>query len=274
MATPPASPLSPDQVARFGRDGFLFPLDAFTPDEVAPIAAEVLDLAANGVPDHPVPWSQKTYLLLPSLDELLRDPRLTGLLAPILGEDVLALSADVFVKQPHSTKRITWHQDVNFWDLAPWDMLTAWVALTPATADNGCMRYSPGGHRGRITHVERPSDDNMLSKGQELAVAVDESTAAVVELSPGQVSFHHALCPHASGPNTTDGPRVGFAIRYAAAHVRQQAGPPITARLARGSDHHGNFALEDGPDAPLSPRARDLHVRALAPHAATAFSTV
>lgn len=274
MATLPISPLSADEVARFERDGFLFPLDAFTPSEVAGVADEVLELADRGIADHRFPWQQKTYLLLPSLDHLLRDQRLTDLVAGILGDDVLALSADVFVKQPHSNKRITWHQDVNFWDLTPWDMLTAWVALTPATLANGGMRYSPGGHRGRIRHVERPSADNMLSKGQELAVEVDESTVAVVELAPGQVSFHHALCPHASGPNTTDGPRIGFAIRYAAAHVRQQAGPPITARLARGVDRHGNFDLEAGPDAALSPQARALHRAALAPHEATAYSTV
>ncbi len=263
-----------DAVGRFDRDGYLFPLDAFRPDEVAPVAAQVMDFAANGVPGLTVPWHQKTYLLLPALDDLLRDPRLTGLVAPILGDDLLALSADVFVKPPRSTKRITWHQDVNFWDLAPWDMLTAWIALTPATAANGCMRYSPGGHRARIRHVERPSDDNMLSKGQELAVAVDEATAAMVELAPGQVSFHHALCPHASGPNHTDEPRIGFAIRYAATHVRQQAGPPITARLARGTDRHGNFRLEEGPEAPLDARARARHHAALAPHEATDYSTV
>lgn len=274
MSMTAASTSPTARVARFDRDGFLFPLDAFTPSEVAPIADEVLDLADRGLPEHPVPWAQKTYLLLPSLDALLRDRRLTDLVAPILGDDVLALSADVFIKHPHSPKRITWHQDVNFWDLAPWDMLTAWVALTPATADNGCMRYSPGGHRGRITHVERPSDDNMLSKGQELAVDVDEASAAIVELDPGQVSFHHALCPHASGPNTTGDPRIGFAIRYAATRVRQQAGPPITARLARGHDEFGNFALEQGPDARLSEAARARHVAALAPHEASGYSTV
>ena len=272
--TTATSLLGRDEAARFDRDGFLFPLDAFTPDEAASWADQVLALDADGLADHPVPWNQKTYLLLTSLDDLVRDPRLTGLVAGILGEDLLALSADVFVKQPRSPRRITWHQDVNFWDLAPWDMLTAWVALTPATPDNGCMRYAPGGHRGRITHVEHPDPDNMLSRGQELAVEVDEATVATVELAPGQVSFHHGLCPHASGPNTTDEPRIGFAIRFAATRVRQQAGPPISARLARGRDLFGHFALEDGPDAPLSMTARANHLAALAPHEATGFSTV
>lgn len=271
----PAAPaLHDDQVARFERDGFLFPLPVFGEQEAASWAGELLDLAANGVPDHPVPWNQKSYLLLPTLDRLLRDRRLTDRVAAILGGDLLALSADVFIKQAHSTRRITWHQDVNFWQLDPFDMLTAWVALTPATPQNGGMSYARGGHRGRIEHVERPDADNILSRGQELAVAVREEDVTDVVLRPGEVSFHHALTPHASGPNLTDGPRVGFAIRYAATAVAQTGGPAISARLARGTDLYGHFRLETGPDRALSPSALAEHRLALAPHEHSGYSTV
>jgi non-haem Fe2+, alpha-ketoglutarate-dependent halogenase len=262
------------QVDAFRRDGCLVGLRAFSEVEAAVWASEVLALAETGIEGHPAPWNQKTHLLLPGLDGIVRDPRLTDLVADVLGDDLLALSADVFVKPPHSNRRITWHQDVNFWDLEPFDMLTAWVALTPATPENGGMQYGRGGHRGRIEHVERPSEDNILSRGQELAVAVAAEDVVPVTLRPGEVSFHHALAPHASGPNTTDGHRIGFAIRYAATSVAQRGGPPISARLARGTDVHGNFELESGPDAPLSAGARAAHARALAPHAATGYATV
>lgn len=56
--------------------------------------------------------------------------------------------------------------------------------------------------------------------------------------------------------------------------VKQTSGPPISARLARGSDRHGNFALEEGPDAPLSAQALAAHRRALDPHAPYNYSTV
>lgn len=266
--------LSDDAPTRFRRDGYAFPLPAFTELEVAAWANEVLALATTGVPDHWVPWNQKTYLLLPSLDALVRDHRLTDQVATVLGEDLLVLSADLFIRQPRSTRHITWHQDVNFWELDPFEMLTAWVAFTPATPSNGCMRYASAAHHGRIPHVERPDPENILSRGQEVAVTVDETTVVDVTLAPGQVAFHHALTPHASGPNETDGPRIGFAIRYASTAVRQLSGPPISARLARGTDRHGNFRLESAPDLPLSPKARLEHERALAPHATTNFSTV
>ncbi len=272
--TKPSSTLTDAQVERFDRDGFLFPVPVFTDPEVEDRAGEILALARTGVPDHPVPWNQKPYLLLPSLDQLLGDRRLTHAVAGILGDDLLVLSADVFVKDARSPRRITWHQDVNFWQLDPFDMVTAWVALTPATPENGGMRYAAGGHRGRIEHVERPDADNLLSRGQELAVAVREQDVVDVVLRPGEVALHHALAPHASGPNLTDAPRIGFAVRYAAAAVVQRGGPPISARLARGTDWFGHFRLETGPDRPLSPRARARHRVALAPHERTGFATV
>lgn len=266
--------LTNSQVAAFHRDGHLFPLDVYDETEAAVRAEDVLALAATGLPGHPAPWQQKTHLLLPSLDRMVTDPRLTSPVASILGEDLLALSADVFVKAPHSSGRITWHQDLNYLELEPFDLLTAWVALTDATPANGGMRYASGRHRGRIGHVEHPEATNILSRGQELAVAVAEEEAVDVALRPGQVSFHHALTPHASGPNTTSGPRVGVAIRYASTAVRQLAGPQITARLARGTDAFGHFPLEAGPTVPLSTTALAEHLWALEPHAATGYATV
>lgn len=266
--------LTDTDVAAFHRDGYLFPLDVYDAEETTPWAAEVLDLAANGLEAHPAPWHQKAHLLLPALDALVTDPRLTAPVASILGPDLLALSADVFVKPPYAPGRITWHQDVNYLQLEPFQFLTAWVALTDATPENGGMSYAAGRHRGRIEHTERPVATNLLTRGQEIAVAVAEHEAVDVVLRPGQVSLHHALTPHASGPNTTGLPRVGVAVRYVSTEVRQLAGPPITARLARGRDDFGHFPLESGPSHALSPDALAEHARALAPHAASGYSTV
>jgi len=270
----PPSGLSAEQVAAYERDGFLFPLRLFTEAEATAWAEEVSRLPTPALERHPAPWVQKSYLLLPSLDALVRDPRLTGAVASILGPDLLALSADLFIKPPGSEKRITWHQDVNYWGLEPLKVLTAWVAFTHATAENGCMRYAAGAHRERLRHLENKSDDNMLTKGQEIAVAVDEARASLVALRPGEVAFHDGLAPHASGPNRTDRTRVGFAIRYVATAVRQTSGPAISARLARGRDAYGHFTLETGPDAALSPAALATHLAALQPHAVHGYSTV
>ncbi len=273
-ATPARHALTREQVEAFDRDGFLFPLPVFTTAEASGWAAEIAKLPTAELVRHPAPWVQKSYLFLPSLDQLMRDERLTGRVTSILGDDLLVLSADLFLKTPGSTKRITWHQDVNYWGLEPLKVLTAWVAFTAATPENGCMRYAPGAHRGRLKHIEHKTDDNMLTKGQEIAVEIDDGDAVAVVLSPGEVAFHDGLAPHASGPNRSDKLRVGFAVRYVATRVRQMSGPAISARLVRGFDRYGHFALEEGPDAALSPRALAAHLRALSPHAAYGYSTV
>jgi non-haem Fe2+, alpha-ketoglutarate-dependent halogenase len=261
-------------VDSYGRDGFYFPIDVFSAAEAASWAREIAALPTPALAAHRAPWVQKAYLLLPSLDALMRDPRLTGPVASILGDDLLALSADLFIKPAHAQKRITWHQDVNYWGLEPMRVLTAWVAFTEATPENGCMHYSRGGHRGRLRHLEHKTEDNMLTRGQEIAVEIDDSTVVDVRLRPGQVSFHDGLTPHASGTNNTDATRIGFAIRYAPTRVRQTSGPPITARLVRGHDGFGHFELEGGPYRMLSDEALAAHLRALAPHAASAYSTI
>lgn len=259
---------------RYRRDGFLTPLSVFDPVRARTCADEIRSLSAGAGPALDVPWHQKTHLLLPCLDDLARDPALTDLVAELLGPDLVVLSADVFIKEPRSSRRITWHQDVNYWELEPLEVLTAWIALTSATTENGCVQYAAGRHAERIDHVERPDADNMLSRGQEIAVEVTDDETTDVVLAPGQVSFHHALTPHASGPNRSDAHRIGLAIRYAPPSIVQLAGPPISARLVRGIDMWHNFELEEPPDTALSARAIAAHSRALSPHTATGYSTV
>jgi hypothetical protein len=75
------------------------------------------------------------------------------------------------------------------------------------------------------------------------------------------MSLHHVLIFHGSEPNTSDGRRVGFAIRYIPTHVRQLNAPRESATLVRGVDRHGYFDLEPAPEA-------DMHPDAVACHAA------
>src|SRR5882757_6657643 len=112
-ATGTGHALTGEQVDSYDRDGFLFPLPIFTAAEASGWAVEIAKLPTPELQRHNVPWVQKSYLFLPALDRLMRDERLTGRVASILGDDLLVLSADLFIKAPGSVKRITWHQDVN-----------------------------------------------------------------------------------------------------------------------------------------------------------------
>jgi hypothetical protein len=77
------------------------------------------------------------------------------------------------------------------------------------------------------------------------------------------MSLHHVGIIHGSDPNTSDTPRVGFAIRYIASHVRQLGGR-TTATLARGEDTHGHFDPEPRPVAEYEVAGLAFHEQALA----------
>ncbi len=86
----------------------------------------------------------------------------------------------------------------------------------------------------------------MLGTALSVAADVDESFAVDVRLGAGEMSFHHVDIVHGSGPNESDGPRIGFAIRYTTPEVSQQRSHHEVV-LARGSDRHGHFALRTRP---------------------------
>ena len=101
--------------------------------------------------------------------------------------------------------------------------------------------------------------ENLLTRGQEIEVEVDESQAAPMPLEPGQISLHNIRTVHASEPNRSGDRRIGLAVRYIAPHVRQLHADRDSAWLVRGEDRHRHFVHE-------TPPAADMDAAALAEH--------
>src|SRR5262249_43199210 len=196
----------------------------------------------------------KIHLVLRLADELVHHPAVLDAVEGIIGPDILAWDADFIIKNARDPRFVSWHQDLTYWGLDPTEVVTAWFALSPSTIESGCMRVVPGSHRGMIIpHRDTFSRDNLLTRGQEVAVEVDERQAADVVLRPGQMSLHDGKIIHGSHANRTDGRRIGFAIRYLPTHVRQVAGPRDSAMLVRGRDAYCNFELEPRPAGDFEP---------------------
>ena len=154
---------------------------------------------------------------------------------------------------------MSWHQDSTYWGLEPPDIVSAWIAFTPSRRANGCMRVVPGTHAlGQLAHVDGFADENLLSRGQEVQVEVDEAEAVDLELEPGEMSLHHVRIVHGSNPNPTDVPRIGFVVRYIATHCRQIGGR-TPAALVRGEDRYGHFDPLPCPAAEFDPEARAVY---------------
>jgi ectoine hydroxylase-related dioxygenase (phytanoyl-CoA dioxygenase family) len=206
----------------------------------------------------------KPHLLFTWLADLVRRPAILDAVEDVLGPDLLVWSSSFFIKNGRDAAFVSWHQDATYWGLSESDVLTAWVGFTEATIENGAMRMLPGSHTEQLAHRDTFAPDNLLSRGQEIEVEVDETRGVDVLLRAGEMSLHHVRMVHGSPPNRSDDRRIGFAIRYVATHVKQVAGDVDGAMLVRGVDDHHHFVPEHPPAADLSPAARAHHAESVA----------
>ena len=240
--------LDTSRAAQYRRDGYLFPLRVMEAARAAEARAllEQAEAKAAGDPDGPAYFREYANIALGFVADLARDPAVTNPVAELLGEDLLVLACNFFIKEPRSTAYVSWHQDVHYWGLEADDEVTAWIALSPSTRESGCMRFVPGSHEHVFAHRDTHAADNLLTRGQEVAVEVDEADAVDAELAPGEMSLHHGRLVHASDPNRSDDRRIGLAIRYIPTRMTQIPGADMSAMLARGEDRFGNFRLAEG----------------------------
>ena len=201
----------------------------------------------------------KSHLLFPWLDAVVHHPRIVDAIEDLYGPDLLCWSTNFFIKEANNPAYVSWHQDSTYWGLSTPDVVTAWVALTGSNAANGAMGFIPGSHRSdQIPHRDTFAKNNLLTRGQEIAVDVDASRAVTIELEPGEISLHHVRLVHGSPANPSNDRRIGFAVRYIPTRVAQVAGRD-SASLVRGTDRFHHFDLEPRPSAEMDPAFVALH---------------
>jgi len=252
--------LSDAAVEAYHRDGYCFPVPAMPAAEAADYRRRLEAHEAKAGAPLQGNWRHKTHLLFTWADELVHRPSILDAVEDVIGPDILCWTTNFFIKEAGSPGFVSWHQDSTYWGLDPDDVITAWVAFTNSDLESGCMKVIPGTHtQSQIPHVDTFHQDNLLSRGQEIAVAVDEAKAIDIVLQPGEASLHHIKLVHGSAPNRSSDRRIGFAIRYIPTHVRQTK-VRDSAMLVRGTDRYRHFDPEPRP-------RRDLDDAALAAHA-------
>jgi len=239
----------------YAESGYAWPLRAFSAADAAEAERRFMahwqryiDRFEGSLPRERIWLTIDTHLALPWVCELALNPGVLDAVERVLGPDVLVWNTHWFPKLPGDRGYVSWHQDATYWGLHPPLVTTAWIALTPSTRENGCLQVLPGSHRGELLpQNETFAPDNMLSRGQEIAVEIDPAKTVALELDPGEFSLHHIGIAHGSGPNTSGTPRIGIAVRYIAPQVKQAGPHRDLAILARGHDHHGHFELVEPP---------------------------
>ena len=242
--------LKVEQKQQYWDDGYLFPIPAISfeqskawRNELETIETDWLD---NGL-SRPLNVYKRVnaHIVMPIAHDIAAHPAILDVIEGVLGPDIMLYSTEFLIKEPQTKHLVTMHQDLAYWGLGEIDgIVTAWLALSPASKQSGCMEFVKSSHKTTIIPHEDSFDElNLLSRGQEIKVDVAEQEKTCGALSTGELSLHHGLMIHGSGPNTTHDRRIGVVIRYISPHVKKPNEVRDYGVPMRGNCERGNFIL-------------------------------
>jgi len=169
----------------------------------------------------------------------------------ILGPDFYLWGSNFFIKPPHSSSTVAWHQDTYYWPLEPKISATVWVAFEDVDEANAAMQVIPGSHRaGLLKHSRSTATDSVLTLECEQG-QYREDSAVSLNLRAGQVSIHDDKLVHGSPANHSDRRRAGLTIRYSSTVVKCDlaVNPHFTTYLCRGVDSYRHNPVGKVPAA-------------------------
>lgn len=118
---------------------------------------------------------------------------------------------DLKANKPSGLMKATgWHQDqgVARENADETSLITAWIAISDATVDNGCLSVVPGSHKAGLT-------THCTTNGVTIPEAlIDENSVLPVPVKRGGILFMHRQTQHSSTPNRSQGIRWSFDLRY------------------------------------------------------------
>jgi non-haem Fe2+, alpha-ketoglutarate-dependent halogenase len=255
--------LTQAQIDSYRYNGFLFPIPALTPDEIAVCLAGLERLETelgSPVAAADVKWRSHAYAHSPWFNALIRHPKILDAIEDVIGPNILVWTSTFFIKEPHSPTFAAWHQDGSYFGLEPHEQVCAWVALSDASREAGCMEHLSGRGAARQLHHSPLGLANSINRaGQTIMESFDETGPVAMSLQAGEFSLHHEFSVHRSAPNNASHRRVGIGLNYIPTHIRVDSPVRLCAMLVRGEDTHGHFDLIEPPSAERDAAALAVH---------------
>ena len=254
--------LTEEQIECYRRDGFISPLGVLTPAETETCRHELEHMEASMGGALRGLLRTKFYLRYPWAYRLATDTRILDAVEDLIGPDIMLYQNTVWTKDPGEGSYVSWHQDNTYFGHVPCDVLSVWLALTPARPESGSMRFLPGTHKlGQLPVRYDVQDGNLLSSGQVVDSDLSRFRPVATSLAPGEASIHHAFLVHSSPPNTTHERRLGITFVYHPPSLTQIGDVRTSALLVRGEDAYGHFEREIAPVSPSDPATIARHER-------------
>lgn len=154
---------------------------------------------------------------------VVTDPRIGTVAAALMNTDEVRLWHDQVIMKPGTNGQtshagnVGWHQDYAYWPASNTsNMCTAWIALQDTDLTNGGMRTLVGSHKlGLLEDANTFFEQDLDALKERFEERVGDAwNDEPCILKAGQISFHHSLCFHGSGPNLTDQTRFSIVSHY------------------------------------------------------------
>ncbi len=217
-------PLSSGQLARYEQDGYLLVHALFDEDEINLLLRSAkedraLDEHAFGKADGEGGRVRLSLWNHPGeglYGMFARCHRVVDSCEQLLDDEVYHYHSKMIMKDALIGGAWTWHQDYGYWYqngvLFP-DLVSVFLAVDPATRENGCLQVIRGSHRlGRIDHIltgEQAGAD--MERVEEI---LKRLPLEYVEMRPGDALFFHPNMLHRSDRNSSPNPRWSMICCY------------------------------------------------------------
>jgi hypothetical protein len=144
---------------------------------------------------------------------------IVGSAEKLLAGEVYHYHSKMIMKDAKVGGAWTWHQDYGYWyqNAVLFPLLcSAFIAIDPATKENGCLQVIRGSHRlGRIDHVL--TGDQAGAEMERVTEVLKRLDLVHVEMEPGDTLFFDCNLLHRSDQNHSDHPRWSMICCYNAA---------------------------------------------------------
>ena len=205
--------LTDQQVRQYHAEGYVSPDFRFGEDVLAEIRAAHDRLLAK----HPqfADYCPAVLAFDTGFLNVARTQAILDMVEQLIGANFALWNSSFFAKPAKVGTKTPWHQDGEYWPIRPLATCSVWIAVDPATPENGCLRVIPGSHRRR----KLGKHDHNAAQGLSLPLEIradeyDEDSARNIVLEAGQISLHDIFLIHGSEANRSAKPRRGMTLRY------------------------------------------------------------
>ena len=149
----------------------------------------------------------------PVFEQFASDPKITQIVADIIGEDLDCFLSQFIFKQPGALGQ-PWHQDAFYFPFDGPHQVGIWLAITEARLDNGPLWALPGSHNEGV-HAAVKDTREHANYGYFEIIDHDMNDAVAVLLQPGDLLIFHSHLMHKSTDNESDDLRAAMVYHYA-----------------------------------------------------------